>query len=851
MPTYRVGVLLTASGGSFQRGMRAAAGTTRKTQSALQRAGGSATAFGHRTDEAGRRAQSALQRASGSVRGLGSALQRTSNQARQTGSAIDAAAGRSDRKVRGLIQRFRDLGRAIRESGAGAQGGAGGGGIGGGAISRAVALAGGGYALTRAAGQELALDDRFNRLGVDTGKDDTEVQEIRRHIESGAGRAGIPVSELLASVEEYVGRTGDLQTAMANLETTAQAIQRLGAAGVDIGAMSAQLRKGGIRGGDEFREAILAIVESEREGALKGRDLARTAAEAMSLMFAIPGQQGLPALRDFLVLAQMGMVGTGDPNKSMTALRSVLSAGQDPEKLKKMKQLGVYGASRRSPLPVVRELVASTGGDMTKLGGIYELEGRAIPAMFTTEEGTDVGRRVEEGMRNVDEGRFEAETERLADQATAKMNVARDRAQSLFSRAFGGVMQDVVTQVTAHQDAIMTGALAALGGRALWRGGRGGLDAWRRWRGGGESDGATGGRGRGGGLGAPGLVRTMHVTTLIAGRTVGGGRGGVMGGGGVGGGGGAAQRAGGGGGARARTAGRAGQLLQRAGGVARRVPVLGLALGGLSIAGALSENDNEGAAVRAGGVAGGIAGGAGGAAVGGFVGGALGSVVPVLGTAIGAGIGSTLGGILGSYFGAGLGADDAASALERAAAMDVETRDSRRREARRQWRAAEAGEGEPAAGEEEPAAGEEAAGEEEPASALERAANMDADTRADRRREARRQWRAAEAGKGGDVATGPEEEPEADVVSRDQLRRDLRSRFRGGGSSTLADNRQIDQSVHIDAPVFNIQSTTGNTAEIAEELVDQLDEKISRRQREREERIVDLTYSDPDPTLLF
>ena len=136
MPTYRVGVLLTASGGSFQRGMRAAAGTTRKTQSALQRAGGTATAFGHRTDEAGRRAQSALQRASGSVRGLGSALQRTSNQARQTGSAIDAAAGRSDRKVRGLIQRFRDLGRAIRESGAGERRrGAGGGGFGGGAIA--------------------------------------------------------------------------------------------------------------------------------------------------------------------------------------------------------------------------------------------------------------------------------------------------------------------------------------------------------------------------------------------------------------------------------------------------------------------------------------------------------------------------------------------------------------------------------------------------------------------------------------------------------------------------------------------------------------------------------------------
>ena len=782
MPTYRVGVLLTASGGSFQRGMRAAAGTTRQAQSALQRAGGAATAFGRRSDEAGRQAQSALQRASGSVRGLQSSLQRTSNQARRTGSAIDAAAGRSDRKVRGLIQRFRELGRAIRESRAGTQGG---GALGGGALARAAGAVGGGFALSRAAGEELSLDDRFTRLAIDAKKNDQEALQTRRHIEAVAGNVRIPVSELLAAVEEYVGRTGDFETAISNLETTGQAIQRLGAAGTDIGAVGAQLRKGGIRSGDDYRQAILKIVESEREGALKGRDLARTAAEALSLMFAIPGQQGLPALDDFLVLAQMGMVGTGDPHKSMTALRSVFAAAQDPAKLKEMQKLGVYGAAERSPLKVLEELVAATGGSIPKLGRIYEREGQAIPAMFTTEEGRDVRRRVAEGVANADEELFETDVERLGDQLSAKIQAFRDRMQSRFSRILGGPMEDVAATAFGLEDLLLPGLGAAVAGRAAWRGGRRGLDAWRRWRGGGGSGVEQTGspRGRAGRAGAAipatGVVHTMRVTTLIAGSTVGGGLAGAAGRST-----GAARRAGGGG-FLARAAGRASGVLQRAGGVLRRVPVAGLVLGGAGIAASVAQGDRTGAAVQAGG----LAGGAGGAALGGAVGGAIGSIVPVLGTAIGAGIGSVLGG----YFGANFGADQTASALERAANMDAETRDSRRAEARRRW--------------------------------------MEGDV------------------DGGDGSGDGAVEPAAPELGRDELRRLMREDFMAARGGQVNSNNT--RTVHIDSPVFQVRSETGDPVEIGDALFEQLMERVREELRHDEERIVNLTYSDPDPTLLF
>ena len=416
----------------------------------------------------------------------------------------------------------------------------------------------------------------------------------------------------------------------------------------------------------------------------------------------------------------------------------------------------------------------------------------------------------------------------------------------------------------------MTSALAVLGTRALWRGGRSGLDTWRRWRGRGADDtGADPARGRrgrgGGGLGAPGLVRTMRVTTLIAGRTVGSGIGGRGGGRGRG----AAQRAAGGGGFLARAGGRAGGLLQRAGGVLRRVPWLGVALGGAGIAASLSQGDRTGAAAQAGGVAGGI----GGAALGGIVGGALGSFVPVLGTSIGAGIGSVLGGWFGSEFGAA----ETASALERSAGMDAESRDQRRVEARRRWREGEAGGDEEGPREDVDAESRdqrrvearrrwregEAGGDEEgpredglppqpreaeTASALERSAGMDAESRDQRRVEARRRWREGEAG-------GDEEGPRGDGLPPPPGRDELRQVARGAFLASRVHNGDIvderDQSVRIEAPVINVHSETGDPVEIGEAVMEQIDEHIRRRQRHDEERLVDTTFSDPDPTVLF
>ena len=833
MPTYRVGVLLTASGGSFQRGMRAAAGATRKTQSALQRAGGSATAFGVRTDEAGRRAQSALQRASGQARRMGSALGRASGSARagldrtsraagRMGSAFERAAGRGRRALDNLRLRAVRTGQAVATA-AGRGSGRGSGLVG------AAGLATGGYGLARLVGREVDRADRYHAAGVESlrsedtaGLSAAELHDraaafgdrLRAEVDATAGRAEIRVDsgELLAAAEEYGRRTGNWAGAIDRLEAFATGIQRGDAAGGVIGGFSAEMEKfgGAAQTPDGLLEIIALAVQGQREGALYMRDMAESGGRAASQWAAV--EPGMDGIRSFFRTAQASMAAAGGKRDvAMTQVEALIAALYRPD----LAEQGIYGAQDRSPAAVARDMAALPADRRAK---VADESLRGLLAYLGTDAGAAFDARVGAALERADVAALRAETEAHASTSAARIVAGRDRAANTAGDVIRGPLGPAVTWASEHQDAIMGAAGAAAAAGVVARFGRGLLRRAAGGRSGGAVETAAGGPRRYGrtpaerrsGLGAPGLVRTMHVTTLIAGRTVGGGLNGAAGGGR----GGVLGRAGGKSGFLRRAAGRVGGLSRAAG---RRVPLLGVALGVAGTAASLASGDRGGAARQAGGVAGGL----GGAALGAVIGGAIGSVVPVVGTAIGAGLGSFAGGWLGGE----LGSAGAASALERAAGMDEQTRAQRRAEARRRWRAGDGGE---------------EAVPDDGASALERAAGMDEQTRAQRRAEARRRWRA---GDGGEEAVPDDgEQP----LGRDALRRQMREGF-----AARVHNGNVDNSVRVGPPVINIHSETGDPAEISEAIAEQLVETVERRIRHNEERIQDLTYSDPDPTLLL
>ena len=879
MATYRVGVVLTASGASFESGFRRAQQSVRRTDSALARAAGSAGgvesalrrtsnqagAFGRAGDSAGRRAQSALQRASGSAGGVESALRRTSNQARRTGEAIGAASARGGRSVDRLIARFGRLRRAMRDTRHESRQGPGGG-YGAGMAARAAGAVGGGLAVASGAAAEIGIADLYERLGIEAKRSPEEMLRVRRRVEAVAAEKGVGHQELLGSVLQYQRRVGgDLDENLLNLDVFAEAVQRSGGRGVDIANYSAELRKIAIDTPEQLREGMVMTIEAQREGSLYLADLASRGGRMISQW--APHEQGLDALRNILIAAEASAEAAGGRvDEGMTQITSALASLRDPVKLAAIEKLGVYGATERSPEKVWNDLVNAVDGDMTKLANIFGQEAIGLFTFLSTETGQRFRSKVAEGIDKADLDVWTAEVQRGAATTKSEQQVIQDRTQSLFSRALGGSIQTAITTVAAHQDTLMAVGMGAFATRAAWRGGRGALDAWRRYRGGrpgAEQPAGRGGR-RGpaaGGFGATGSVRTMHVATLIAGRTVGGGLQTTAGRGGAGRGGATRGAAGG---ILRRTATGGGNLLRRVGG--RAGPWAAGAFGVLGVGSALAAGDRAGAVSSAAGAAGGVGGGVGGAKLGALAGTAI---MPGVGTIVGA----IVGGLTGALAGDWLGRAAADSLLGRLAGADpTPSRDQRRRQERQRFLAAEtdlvldrAAGADPAAPLDLPVADHDGG---EP-------------SRDQRRRQERQRFLAAETDLVLDRAAGadpaaPLDLPVADhdggEPSRDQRRRQERQRFlaaetekesladlaervlkQAQGDRAYHDNRSDNRSVTIQSPTIQVHSENGDPQQIAEEASEKLVDMIVERVREElardGQRLLDTTFWDPDPTI--
>ena len=671
MPTYKVGVVLSATAGKYRAGLTAAAKATRRTETALSRASGTARTFGRTTDEAGRRTRRALETAAGSVRPLNEALRRTGTQARRAGDAVVDATRRGERGVRGLTRRYRDLGGAMRRARGGPAGiGGAPAGIGGapagigGALRRTVGALGAGYALSAAGGRELSVDTKLQYLGVEAGLSPAATEALRRQIYGIATRDDIriPAAELLDAVIAYGERTGDYDQAIANLETTAQLVQRAHARGKDIGLLAASLRKLEIYDAAEWKEAAMQSVEAQREGAFTAADLAAVGDAPIAAWAAMRGQKGTTAYRDLLAIAQVAMKGTGRRDTAATAIRAIVTAFSNQQKIQEIEKLvPLYqDATRtryRSPARVIEDLVAAVGGKTEHLSHIFGEEAIQVINAFVTKEGRDVYRRTMEKTAAPDEGKFTEEVTRLADRMEARIQTIKDQADVLFHQLGAGPMGGMIAGASALGGSLLMGGLALglggptilRGGRGLWRLGRRGLGLFRR-RGPAPTPAA-----------GAGAVR-MSVGTTTAGPSL------------------TAQTAG-------RPLGRlaqAGSALRAASGqvtnlagrvpgaglvrtATRRVPALAAATGGISVAGSLARGRTGEAAETAAGVGGGLAG----AALGAFGGPAAWFTMPA-----GAIIGGLAGGWLGDTAGRAaaqhaFGEDESGGGLLPDAALDA------------------------------------------------------------------------------------------------------------------------------------------------------------------------------------
>lgn len=269
-----------------------------------------------------------------------------------------------------------------------------------GGVGRAVggALAiGGGFAAADAVNRNLDLGRRQRQLTIQSaavgGENPITPRDVQSRVESIATERGIDREDLTGALETVVQKTGNLAEGMKNLEQFAVLGQAFNATTADMAGAAAVLgEKFGLTG-DELADTLATLGAQGRKAAFEFKDMASLVERlaAAGQRFNFTGKEGVETLGGFTQIARGA---TGSSEQAATAVEATIRQliAKAPE-IQSGKAFGekvqVFegGDPTKAARPfteVVEDVIASSGGDQTKLQKVFGDEGiRGISPLMT------------------------------------------------------------------------------------------------------------------------------------------------------------------------------------------------------------------------------------------------------------------------------------------------------------------------------------------------------------------------------------------------------------------------------------------------------------------------------------
>ncbi|EKO3535604.1 hypothetical protein K1L80_002180 [Vibrio fluvialis] len=508
-----------------------------------------------------------------------------------------------------------------------------------------------GAAGTGSAVAVMGLEERYERLGIQAGKTKDEMATLRAEMFATSQQADVRVdqSEMLSAVEKIVEKTGDLKFAQENMANIGRVMQATGATGVDVGEMFADMsQKFGLKNSEDVLSAIDTLVVQGKAGAFTLQNLAAEGA-SVSAAYAAMGRTGPKAVQEMGAMLQISRMGSGSAAEAASAMESVLaditSNYEDIEKLGIEvfdEEALARGEKKFRDLPsIVKEIMEATNSDITEYSQLFGDEAMRFMKVLSSED----GKASFDSFLSIsgDGTAVLQDSARAAQTANAAMMTLKTAWMSFADEKLAEPISDLADAINSIEpenlNKALTGATALAGtlgavwaGRKAYKMGKSVVDFVRGPK--------------SGGAGVPGLpsgeVSNVYVTNMPSGGFGGGMEGGRT------------RKRG-----KPRTRSMPGRTLGKLGGLTRKLPYIGAALGALDIGSTLM-NDSLSSKEKSQQV-GGTVGSMGGAMAGASLGAAMGSFVPVIGTAIGGIAGALIGGMggdsLGSWIGGLFGSD--------------------------------------------------------------------------------------------------------------------------------------------------------------------------------------------------
>lgn len=253
----------------------------------------------------------------------------------------------------------------------------------------------GGAALAASAVQQaMRLDQMSRRLAIQgraEGAAGRKPEVLQKAFTDVGIATGLAPEQVAAGAAAYVQRTGDLDTAMANLDTFATTAQATGASIEDVARAAADMAaKLDIKSVDDMRRALALLTMQGKRGAFELKDMSvqfpEMAAEAANI-----GVRGVQGVRELGSIAQVAMQATGSGAEASTSVQALFrqlkakSEGiQNGSAFSSGRKVQVFeGGDAKKPmrnfLDVVGDVMQATGGNVVELQDIFDIRGiRAV-----------------------------------------------------------------------------------------------------------------------------------------------------------------------------------------------------------------------------------------------------------------------------------------------------------------------------------------------------------------------------------------------------------------------------------------------------------------------------------------
>lgn len=220
-----------------------------------------------------------------------------------------------------------------------------------------------------------AFESQMVRIGTNAKLSSDQVDVLTQSIEELSTQADVRIdtSTLALGVDTLLGKTGDLEFVMDNLENMGVFMQAFGADAESTGALFAQFREKGIRDSEAVMKTIDELYGQFAIGSVSVKDLAGISEQ----LFATYQAKGPEAITQMSALVQLFAKAKGNANESLTSIQAVFATFSDKKKVEFLDKQGIAvfkeGTKElREPVELLLEVLDAAKNDPLKLGDVFD-----------------------------------------------------------------------------------------------------------------------------------------------------------------------------------------------------------------------------------------------------------------------------------------------------------------------------------------------------------------------------------------------------------------------------------------------------------------------------------------------